>query len=649
MLAALGLGFAACDGKNEPEYKPAEVTADTERVYFAENKISKIVSEEASEVFVNVYRPENDAAEELTITIEPSYAEAGDEWIFTIPTEVVFPAGQAFTQIPVKCEISAMTPNKEYVINLAIDNIHADEYGLTSCTLVLNNEQMTEWALLTGESEAADGYGYFVVGSPFTSFTLNPVRVFERHIPSDETQMEYILQGYIPDLMEEEFDPADIEHDDNMDDENWIDIWHFNTSDGGKTIILPIQECIFASGISYAEASLLYPNSFKNSSKFDPETGVFSINVMCFDDEGAWNPAIWTINLAGYADTNVYTLDLSDNGQVNIGNTDYSVIGFNFSDAINLVEYTIVQLDSESEGLSEEEVEEIAETIQDPEQEKYEVASLEESGNVTLTFPSSGKFEIVAVGYNKAADGSYVAKLTSTCIFKFTTFNPYEGWTVIAEDVPYTSCIISALYGGNYDEDFLVNVSKSDKFDGYYRIDNPLADSDYIGAPTGTTFAKFGSIDFVIDEGLVYFPFSKVGVIEDNEEWEICSYAYYLLANEVDPKEIPASLFGTVKNEVVSLPASTIQGSNGIIPNFFFYQGEDGPYRCNMDFSISIKQTVASAPAKKAAKAFSGKLSRNLMKMAGVKKPVFPAHFKATFQPAKKQGKRIALGNFRRR
>ncbi|MDE6536402.1 MAG: hypothetical protein K2K82_10410 [Muribaculaceae bacterium] len=655
ILAAVSLGLASCDSKNEPEYTPATAPDGSARVYFAAQKISKIVTDDQTEVKVNVYRPEENADEELTVQILPSFTDPADAQIFTVAPEITFPAGQSFAEIPVRFDITAMTPNKEYTIGIAIDDAHADTYGLAYCQLVLNNEQMTPWSLIQGPTEEADGYGYFVIGAPFSSkgITVDPVRVFERHIPSDVNQVEYILQAYIPALLDalygRDYDYSDVEHDSNMDDENWIDVWHFNTADGGKVIDFPIQECVFEEGIYYAEASLLFPDEFKNSSKFNSETGVFSINVMCFDEEGAWNPAIWTINLTGYADTNDYSLTVANQGQVNIGNTDYSVINFNFSDAINLVDYTIVQLPADSEGLSEEEVEEIATAIQDPEQDKYEVESLETPGNITLTFPSSGSFEVVAVGYNQAANGEYEAKATASCIFKFTTLNPYEGWTVIAEDVPWTSGIISAVYGGNYDEDFLVNVSKSDKFDDYYRIDNPMADSDYIGDLTGTTHGKFGSIDFVIDEGLVYFPYSKIGVIEGSDEWEIGSYAYDMLAEGLELSEIPASLFGTVKNEVVSLPASTLQNEYGIVPNFVLFVGEDGPYRCNMDFSISIKNTVAGAPAKKASKPSVGKLTRKAMKLSGMKKPALPAKFIAAPMAAKKEAKGKSLSNATRR
>ncbi len=645
LLATFGLALASCDGKNEPEYKPAGAPDGSERVFFASSKISEIVAEDQTEVKVNVYRPEENAEGELTVQILPSFPQAGTDQIFNVAPEVTFPAGQAFAEIPVTFDVNALTPNTNYTINLAIDDAHADVYGLSSTTLVINFEQMTPWALLTGDNEDADGYGFFVIGSPFSSsgITVNPVRVYERHIPSDEKQIEYIMQAYIPAfeaaLDDKDFDASEVEHNDNMDDEDWIDVWHFNTTDGGKTINFPIQECVFADGISYAEASLLYPNSFKNSSKFDPETGVFSINVMCFDEEGAWNPAIWTINLTGYADPNVYSLSVTDQGQVNIGNTDYAVIGFNFSSAINLVDYTIVQLEAGSEGLSEEEVAEIAETIQDPEQTTYTVASVEATGNITLTFPASGTFEVVAVGYNKGADGSYTAKITDTCVFTYTTFNPYDGWTVIAEDVEWENNVLKGVSGGQAPgETVLVNISKSDKFDGYYRIDNPMADCQYVAA-FDAEVADFGSIEFVVDEDLVYFPYSMIGVSDSDGDWELASYSYYMLDGGVSFEDIPAMLFGSYANGKITFPESTLVSQGTLITNFLIFIGNDG-YYCNMDFNLDMKGGTAPAAAKKASKAFSGKLSRNFMKMAGAKKPVFPARFiAAKAQPAKKSAK----------
>lgn len=623
MLALVGMGFTACDGKDEPDYKPAGKPADTERVYFAKSKISQIVTADESEVLVTVYRPEENAEGALTVQILATFAQEADNQIFHVAPEVTFPEKQAFTQIAVKYDANAMTPNTPYSINIAIDEANADVYGIASTVLVLNYEVMTDWTLFKGETEEQDGYGSWTIGSPFSTETLSPARVFERHIPSDPNQIEFIMQVYNGD----EEDESLIPHDDDINNPEWLDVWNFSTPDGGKTIILPIQECVLAAGISYAEASILYPNSFKNESSFDPISGVFTVNVMCFDEEGAWNPAPWYINLNGYADTNVYSLAITNQGQINIADNDYAVINFQLSETLSYVDYTVVELPEDSEGLSEEEVTAIAEKIQDTEQTDYTVSTVEKSGNVSLTFPSSGNFEIVAVGYRVANDGTAEAKVVETCVFDFETFDPYAGWTPITDKAVMYDNLFTALYGKDLDQTLTVQVDSNDKFEGVYRVTNPYAESALVEA-VGATHAPFGSIEFVVtEEGIVYFPYSKVGIVEGGVDWEICSYSYYMLDNDVEPANIPEVFWGTYNKGKVTLDAVTMANA----ASFVLFLGDDG-YYANMNFNLDINGGAAAAPAKKA----NGKLTRSVLRAAALKTPVFPARFKASFEAAPK-------------
>ena len=651
VLALVGLGFSACDGKDEPGYTPAAKPSDAQRVYFAQNKINKIVTVDETEVFVSVYRPEANSESALTVQILATYAQEADAQIFHVAPEVTFAENQAFAQIAVKYDANAMIPNTPYSINIAIDEANADVYGIASTELVLNYEMMTEWALLKGTTEEQDGYGTWVIGSPFSSYSF-PARVFERHIPSDVNQMEYTLQVYLPALMDDDFDPstADIEHNEDINDPNWIDTWSLSTADGGKTIDFPIQECILEDGIFYAEASLLFPNEFENESSFDPVSGVFTVNVMCFDDEGAWNPAPWYINLNGYADTNVYTLSLTDKGQVNVGNIDYAVIDFQLSNTLSFVNYTVVKLPEGSDALSEEEVEEVVSDIVYMDQNHYIIETVKESGNVTMTFPASGKYEIVAIGYNKANDGSSEGKVIETLVFDFETFDPNAGWTTITEDALFVNNIFSVLAEQDLEETLTVEVQKSDEFDGLYRIANPLADSPYVSA-FGLTFDKFGSIEFEeIEEGVVCFPMSEIGVLLNGQPLGIISYSYYLLAYGVDYEDIPSELFGTFSNNKVEFPACTLEDEEGVIPNFILSLNGQLAADANMDFSLDLNEDVATPDNKPAAKGMAkltGKALRSNMKAI-----TFPARFKATFnavKPAAKAGKPAIVVKNRRR
>lgn len=639
MLALVGLGFTACDGKDEPDYTPAAKPSDAERVYFAQPKISKIVTVDETEVLVPVYRPEANSESALTVQILATYAQEADAQIFHVAPEVTFEENQAFAQIAVTYDANAMTPNTPYSINIAIDEANADVYGIASTELVLNYEVMTDWALFKGTTEEQDGYGSFTIGSPYSSMSFSSIRVFERHIPSDPNQIEFIMQLYDG----EEEDEAAIPHDDDFNNPEWIDVWNFSTTNGGKTIVLPIQEFVLDPSISMAEASVLYPNSFDNESSFDPVSGIFTINVMCFDEEGAWNPAPWYINLNGYADTNVYTLSITDKGQVNVGDKDYIVIDFQLSETLSFVNYTVVELPAESTGLTEEEVEDVVSGIVYMDQSQYTIQTVTESGNVTMTFPSSGTYEIVAVGFKKGNDGSLEGKVIETCVFNFETFDPYAGWTELTSDAVYVDNLFSAVFGQSLEQTLTVRIDKSDDFEGVYRIVNPYAESPYVEA-AGCTLAPFGSIEYVVTEdGIVYFPYSATGILEEGTDWEICSYSYYMLDNDVDPANIPAAFWGTYNNGKVTLDAVDIDNA----ASFLLFIGQSG-YYANMDFSLDMNGGAAEAPAKKAI----GKLTRSAMHSASVKAPVFPARFKATFNSAKtsvKAGKPTIVAKNRRR
>lgn len=648
MLALVGLGFTACDGKEEPGYTPAATPSDAERVYFAQTRISKTVTADETEVLVPVYRPESDSDSELTVQILASFAQEGDDQIFHVAPDVTFEANQAFAQIAVTYDATAMTPNTPYAISIAISEANADVYGIASTELVLNYEVMTDWALFKGTTEEQDGYGSWTIGSPFQEVTFSPARVFERHVPSDPNQIEFVLQVYDGD----EEDESLIPHDEDFNNPEWLDIWTFSTVDGGKTIVLPVQEFILADGISCAEASLLYPNSFKNESSFDPVSGIFTFNVMCFDEEGAWNPAHWYISLYGYADTNVYTLDVNDKGQINVGDVDYAVIDFRLSETLSFVNYTVVELPEDSAGLTEEEVEEVAANLDLGDKSEYTVHTLTKSGNVTMTFPASGTYEVVAVGYNKAADGTSEGKITATCVFTFETFDPYAGWTTITENALFVNSLFSCFIGEDLTETLTVEVQMSDEFEGLYRIVNPFASSPYVEA-IGLGRDKFGSIEFAeIEDGVVYFPIAETGLILNGKSLGLLSYSYYLLANGLAYEQIPQQLFGTFSNNKVEFPASTLVDADGDeITNFLMSLDGVPSYYANFDFSLDLNGgEAAAAPVRKVAKDMAKLTSKALH--SNVKAIVFPARYKASFNAAKtstKAGKLAIVAKSRRR
>lgn len=291
LIALATLALTACDGKNEPEYTPAETPAETQRVYFAAPTVSEIVTADATAFNVNVYRPENEKAGELTVQL----LFTDESHLFSIPQAVTFAAGEHIASIPVAYDASAMTPNKVYPVYIAIDEANANQYGIASVQININYEVMTDWALFGYEAGTAkDGLGIWHLGSIFTGNDLDGARVMERHIPSNPKIIEYTLQIWDGDDAPDTSLP--------IDSELWFTCLRFSTDDGGKHISAPLQPFALADGFRCATANVLFPDLFGETSNWDDTTGTFTLNIMYADDEGAYNPGDETIVLNGYAD-----------------------------------------------------------------------------------------------------------------------------------------------------------------------------------------------------------------------------------------------------------------------------------------------------------------------------------------------------------
>lgn len=616
LVALAGVAISGCDGKEEPEYAPATKPAEAQRVYFAKASMSTIVAQDQTVFIVPLYRPENADASELTVELTTT-DESG---LFSVPANVTFAAGQASTQIPVSFTTADMTPNTEYPVVIAVDEANADVYGLAEIALTINFEQMTEWALFGYDLEKGrNGYGVWTLGSPFSGNFVN-MRVFERHIPSNPDNIQYAVQLNIPGNLDGSIKESEIDTSNtDFTSTEWLTAISMSSSDGGKTIEIPVQQCVFNSTVVFAEASVLYPSSFPdNKSTFDEASGTFSLNLMYADDEGAWNPAINPITLYGYADTNEYSLKVTDYSQVEIDGKDYAVINFAFSPTIEYVNYTIVEGE-----LDEEQIAAVIETMQDEKQETYVVETIAEPGNVTISFPSSGTYTVVAAGIRENTKGEPEVKATASVKFEYETFNPYYGWTTLSEEVAYTDNIMSSLFEGLPAATYNVEVAVSDEYEGLYRITNPYVNYPYLNS-IGATLAPFGSIEFdaSLGDDKVLVTKTDLGLTIQGFDLSFCSYAYYLLATEqATVDEIPAPYWGTMQGTSINFAAI------GVEEAFNFILFGNGQVLLTPDMPLGID--LAGAPAAKPAAKVSA-IGRMVAKSQQLlAKPMGVRHFTA--------------------
>lgn len=622
LLTVAGLG--SCDSKNDPAYIPAGSVSDTQRVFFASNSYTKIVSADENSFEVLLYRPDLTNLDETgngaalmpaqTVTLSSTCSESGVLGsMINVPSEISFEAGSPNAVIKVSFDPSKMEGNHYYPVVLTIGDEFANEYSISQTTLRINKEEYTDWApfVVGEETEVRNGEGNYTFSTYYTG-TEDPVRVLSRSVPTNPDDIQFQFQWLT----------------DNEDPTSWETFMTAYTKDGGN--IVRVDPQVFAFNPTYNEDVYVADtytytgnDQYKGLSTFDPESGLFKLNLYFYISKGGWGPGDEFLQLRGYKDTNVYELTVKPQGQMEVGGKDFEMVNFSFTEAVSYVDYTVV-----SGELEEEEVNAVIEKMVDPDQSEYTISTIEKSQNVALTFPSSGEYTVVAVGYNVAVDGTIEAKCSAYASFSFETFNPYANWTEMTSGALYVDNLIPTLVGGQLPPDNLtVRVDKSDEYKGLYRITNPYADSEYV-AMIGAGLESFGSIEFgMLSDGRIYFPKSGTGILDGADEVTIASYSYFEMANGTDPAEIPDNYFATISEDGTNITMSAT-GANP--PSFVIWYGEDGPYLCDMDFYLDLSgKSPAGKPALKTGKVEKGLLQMKRAARMQVKKHVFPAFYKA--------------------
>ena len=616
MIAVAGL--SSCDSKNDPAYIPAGSVSDTQRVFFASTAYSKIVNAEENSFDFYLYRPdlnilddEGNATSEMpsqSVKISASCAQDGVLGnLISVPTDVTFEAGSPNAVIKVNYDPSKMEGNHNYPIVLTVDPEYANEYSITQTTLSINKEEYTDWApfVVGEETDVRNGEGSYTFAQ-YYSGTEDPVRVLARSVPTNPNDIQFQFQWLL----------------DYDDPDSWETFMTGSTKDGGK--VVTVGPYYFTDNPNYGEVyvadTYTYTGnaSYKGLSYFDPESGLFTLNLVYYCSAGVFSNGDEFLQLRGYKDTNVYELTVKPQGQMEIGGKDYEMVSFTFTDAVTYVDYTVV--DGE---LEEEEVNAVIEKMTDPDQDTYTISRIEKSQNVAMTFPSSGEYTVVAVGYNEAIDGTIEAKCSAYASFSYTTFDPYAGWKTIREKAVYTDYLISYLFMQDLTPfELEVQVDASEEFEGLYRITNPYAEF-----AEDLDIANFGCIQFeMYDEDHINFPMSDTGIIYNGTPVVISSFADYYMQNGHTADEIPAPYWGTYKDGVITMNAFNSEDS----APFVMFLGSSA-YYLDIDFSLNLDANQAAG--KPRAKSLSNIITRQMMPM-NIKSLPGKAFYKAVPQGA---------------
>ena len=592
-------GLSSCDSKNDPAYIPAGSVSDAQRVFFLKNAYTQIVTAEENSFDVLLYRPDLNILDEngnttaempaQTVAISSSCSETGVLGnMISLPSEVTFAAGSPNATIKVSFDPSKMEGNHYYPVVVTVDPAYANEYSITQTTLSINKEEYTDWApfVVGEETEVRNGEGSYT----FTQYyggTEDPVRVMARSVPTNEDDIQFQFQWLT----------------DYDDPNSWETFMTAYTKDGGKIVHVDPQP--FAYNANYDEDVIVADtytytgnDQYKGLTNFDPETGLFTLNLYYYISLGSFGNGNEFLQLRGYKDTNVYELTIQPQGQMEVGGKDYEMVSFDFTDAVTYVDYTVVNGE-----LEEEEVNAVIEKMSDPEQTEYTISTLEAPQNVALTFPSSGDYTVVAVGYNEALDGTVEAKCSAHASFSFKTFDPYAGWKTIREKAVYTDYLVSYLFMQDLTPfELEVQVDASEEFEGLYRITNPYAEF-----AEDLDIANFGCIQFeMYDEDHINFPMSDTGIIYNGTPVVISSFADYYMQNGHTADEVPAPYWGTFKDGVITLDAFNREDA----APFVIFLGSSA-YYLDIDFALDLNANQAAARPR--AKTLSNIITRQMM------------------------------------
>lgn len=612
----MGVAMASCDGKVDPEYTTAEPVADAQRVFFASQTTSVILPEDETSFAVKIYRPEDNDSPELTVQILAQSPQAGVvstpelRGVFTVPASVTFAEGEQSAEIVIDYNATAITPNQDYAFSIAIDEANADVYGIASTTIVANMASWTEWEpFMADEALGRDGIGSYTF-SIYYGGKEYPVLCLNRYIPTEpglkEFQFQWLIDNDNPELGFDTFLTA-------------------KTEKVGDEYVLTVPQQHFADnanyGAVYAEDTYSYsgnPN-YKGKTFFDDETGIFTLNLIYYVEAGSFGNGNEYMVLNGFKDTNVYEVNVTDKGQISIDDNDYAIVGIDFTETVEFVNYTVV-----AEAIEDEET--LQAIIDDMESDEptVEISSISEAQNVALSFPVSGTYSVVAIGYAENSKGEMEAKASSYVTFDYTTYDPYLGWNEVTSAATYTDYLFPTIANGATPVDATVRVDASEEFEGLYRIDNPYKENPYL-APLGCSYGKFGYILYeVLEDGSVLFPYSELGISSAEGEWGLLSFASYNVEQGVDPARIPASFFGTISGNVLSMSAS----ANDSQPSFLWVV-DGNPYLLNMDFKLDLGQAAAPAAAPAKAPVMKAKAAK---RMQAYKQGIRAAYYKAVPQ-----------------
>lgn len=632
-LAGLALlwGSSACT--DEVKYDPTP-KYDGDQVFFSPKAPSSIALAEGAETFTFPLQ-RYEANGELTVGLEcsitgPEGAEMTQ--VFSLPTQITFPADAKEVEVPVGVVFSAVTPDFDYVLNVKVAGEKASPYGATTATFAVSYAPWTDWVKYSDEpgtmTLSAPVNGWYEDLVYTRSSALNPDLVqYKIAGPFEDIPYEYILTvhpEYKVSVDGKEY-PLVL-----MDNIQTSQPWLKDQTDG---LICDAVSFFTTPGEMTLEEVLKDYAPKYTPAYFDAEKGLFFINVFLTSTQlvkeyKAAGPNACYLQLPGFAN---YEIDFTVAGNFVDSEGEESVILNAYkSDDVYAYAYSI-----EEGELTEAEVEAVADAIAgDPDATLY----FESISTIKFVPEKSGKYTVVAVGFDQSNQRIY----TTSSVFEFTSVKTEDSFETIGYCL-YRDGFVDAFYNIPFVA-WEVEVKEDKNNPGYYRLVDPYKEWP-LNVSSGGKYVLPGKYYLDVDAtdpNYVRVAESEIGVQMDPRygafsAW--CAGDLILATGKYTEDQIKqAGYYGKMKDGVITFDPGTLVASmsnykdgayhnsnidldnpanqDGFEGEYDPFWGKNGPFMVDLSDMAPVKAKQQKLPAnmqckEKANKAFVGQKNAN--------------------------------------
>ncbi len=558
--------------------------APTDGAYFSTNLPSKIeVDKNGSTFDITVTRTSSQG------TFTAGIAANDPAGIFSIPTSVTFVDGSDTASLTIGYDAAKMVGDENYTLSFQISD-GASDYGNGAYSIVVVKPgDWTTWELLVEPGV------YQYTGILFDPGEDGPCPVYTRKNVADPNIMQYCFGNIgmndkngnpVPD--NEQFGlmyGTNIYVNRDLTT-NYCSVVEANTlvfNTNYNEYVMITDTHTYYAGSKY-EAD--YPESL---SYYNPETGLFTLNVVYYISLGNFGKGDEYFQLGGFAD---YSMDIERRGNY-VENGNESALFYVYKgEDIEFYRYTVLP-----GSLDQSQVDAAVADLKASE----DAEELKTSGMITFNFTEGGVYTVILLGYAENEVKTIVAKE-----FNIETVQASSDWESQGY-IAYTDGYICSIYPGAVPNPYYVEIESHKTIDGYYRLVNPYGaaypyngDGDY--DPNVNSYLYVNAFD----PDFVYIEQSSSTTNWGDGEMTFSSEAYNYLSQGYDVATLKQAGIeaGTLKEGVITFPLKSLIlfiGNDGYYANNWasnYTQGmntEDIIYKATEKIDFNDIQTATQA------------------------------------------------------